>query len=224
MLGVLVPSRGRPGNLRRLIDAINATATGEVRIYTRVDDDDPTLPGYLELDGVHITRGPRVFYAASLNEIAPLADADGCEHLAMFGDDVVPETAGWDELLIAALGGRLGVAYGSDGLEHKHGVDLPTHYVTQTEVSRRLGWFAPPTMRHLFLDNVARDIGRGLGNFVYVPEAKIRHLHPWAGLAKRDETYREGGSNKAVRDQDKAAYEAWARDVLPGDLARLREP
>lgn len=224
MLGILVPSRARPGNLRRLIQAINATATGDYVIYTRVDDDDPTLPEYLELDGVHITVGPRVGYAASLNELAPLADSFGCDHLAMFGDDVVPETLGWDEMLVAALGGRLGVAYGSDGLEHKHGPDLPTHYVTQTEISRRLGWFAPRTMRHLFLDNVARDLGRGLGNFAYVPSAKIRHLHPWAGLAERDSTYREGGSNKRVRDQDKAAYGAWVRDDLPGDLARLREP
>lgn len=224
MLGVLVPSRGRPDNLRRLIVAINATATGECRIYTRVDDDDPTRSEYLALDGVHITTGPRVFYGPSLNEIAPLADADGCEYLAMFGDDVVPETVGWDEMLIAALGGRLGVAYGSDGLEHKHGADLPTHYVTQAEISRRLEWFAPPTMRHLFLDNVARDLGKGLGNFVYVPGAKIRHLHPWAGLATKDPTYAEGGQNKAVRAQDKAAYLAWVRKSLPRDLVTLRRP
>lgn len=221
MLGILVPSRGRPGNLRRLIDAISATATGEVRIYTRVDDDDPTRDEYLALAGVHITIGPRIYYGPSLNQLAPIADRDGCDHLAMFGDDVVPETHGWDRLLIDALDGRLGVAYGSDGLEHKHAPDLPTHYVTQTEVSRRLGWFAPPTMRHLFLDNVARDLGKGLGNFVYVPEAKIRHLHPWAGLAERDQTYREGGSNKRVRQADELAYRRWARHQLPRDLARL---
>jgi hypothetical protein len=221
VLGILVPSRGRPGNLRRLIDAIAATATGEVRIYTRVDDDDPTRDEYLALEGVHITTGPRIYYGPSLNQLAPIADRDGCDHLAMFGDDVVPETHGWDRLLIDALDGRLGVAYGSDGLEHKHARDLPTHYVTQTEISRRLGWFAPPTMRHLFLDNVARDLGKGLGNFVYVPEAKIRHLHPWAGLAERDQTYREGGSNKRVRQADELAYRRWARHQLPRDLARL---
>lgn len=221
MLGILVPSRGRPGNLRRLIDAISTTATGEVRIYTRVDDDDPTRDEYLALEGVHITTGPRIYYGPSLNQLAPIADRDRCDHLAMFGDDVVPEIAGWDELLIDALDGRLGVAYGSDGLEHKHARDLPTHYVTQTEISRRLGWFAPPTMRHLFLDNVARDLGKGLGNFVYVPEAKIRHLHPWAGLAERDQTYREGGSNKRVRQADELAYRRWARHQLPRDLARL---
>jgi hypothetical protein len=221
VLGILVPSRGRPGNLRRLIDAISATATGEVRIYTRVDDDDPTRDEYLALAGVHITTGPRIYYGPSLNQLAPIADRDGCDHLAMFGDDVVPETHGWDRLLIDALDGRLGVAYGSDGLEHKHARDLPTHYVTQTEISRRLGWFAPPTMRHLFLDNVARDLGKGLGNFVYVPEAKIRHLHPWAGLAERDQTYREGGSNKQVRQADELAYRRWARHQLPRDLARL---
>lgn len=208
MLGVLVPSRGRPGNLLRLVAAIAATATGEYRIYTRIDDEDPARDEYLAIEGVNITTGPRVFYGASLNEIWPLADADGCTHLAMFGDDVVPETAGWNLMLIDALGGRLGVAYGSDGLEHLHGVGLPTHYVTQTEVARRLGWFALPTIRHLFLDNVAREIGLGLGNFQYVPEAKLAHLHRWNKKAPDDLTYREA-NDKAKAQLDRVAFETW---------------
>lgn len=208
MLGILVPSRGRPHNLARLIDAIADTAAGEYRIYTRIDDDDPTGADYLKLDGINITIGPRVFYGASLNEIAPIAILDGCDHLAMFGDDVVPETVGWDRMLIDALGGKLGVAYGSDGLERLHGIDLPTHYVTQAEIYTRLGWFALPTIRHLYLDNVAREIGKGLGNFQYVPEAKISHLHRWNRKAPDDLTYQEA-NDKVKRELDRAAYEQW---------------
>lgn len=208
MLGILVPSRGRPGNLQRLIDAVAATATGKYRIYTRIDDDDPTRDEYLALKGVNITTGPRVFYGASLNEIAPIATKDGATHLAMFGDDVVPETVGWDRMLIDALGNRLGIAYGSDGLEHLHGPDLPTHYVTQAEVYTRLGWFALPTIRHLFLDNVARELGKGLGNFQYVPGAKLAHLHRWNKAAPDDLTYQEA-NDKTKRSLDKAAFEQW---------------
>jgi hypothetical protein len=208
MLGVLVPSRGRPGNLRRLIDTIASTATGEYQIYTRIDDDDPARDEYLTVEGANITTGPRVFFGASLNEIWPIADADGCTHLAMFGDDVVPETVGWDQMLITALGGRLGVAYGSDGLERKHGIGLPTHYITQTEVPRRIGWFYLPTLRHLFGDNVAREIGLGLDNFQYVPGAKLAHLHRWNKMAPDDLTYQEA-NDKGKAQLDRVAFETW---------------
>lgn len=217
-LGILVPSRGRPGNLRRLIDAIAQTATGEVRVYTRIDDDDPELNGYLDIKGVNITRGPRILFGPSLNEIWPIADADGCTHLAMFGDDVVPETVGWDRMLIDALGGRLGVAYGSDGMEHLHVSDLPTHYVMQTEIARRLGWFYLPTLEHLFGDNVARELGKGLDNFQYVPAAKVLHYHRWNKKASDDATYQEANSHARYR-HDRLEYMAWVdggglRDAL----------
>lgn len=208
MLAILAPSRGRPHNLARLIEAIRATAIGDVRIYTRIDDDDPKASEYAALTGVHITIGPRVFYAASLNELAPIAIADGATHLAMFGDDVVPETLGWDRMLTDALGDRLGIAYGSDGLEHLHGPDLPTHYVMQAEIARRLGWMVLPTCRHLFIDDVAREIGKGLNNLVYVPDAKLTHLHRWNKKAPDDRTYREA-NDKRKRELDKAAYLEW---------------
>jgi hypothetical protein len=127
-------------------------------------------------------------------------------------------------MLIDALGGRLGVAYGSDGLEHLHGPDLPTHYIVPTEVYTRLGWFYLPGLAHLFGDDVAREIGRGLGNFQYVPSAKISHNHPWAGRAEDDQTYREGGRNKTVRARDKRVFQAWLANGKDADIAKLLAP
>ena len=221
MLAILCPSRGRPKNLSRLVDAVAATATGEYRIYTYVDDDDRTAAAYQGID-VRLTVGPRIFYAPAVNVLAKIATDDGATHLAMFGDDVVPETLGWDRMLIEALGDQLGIVYGSDGLEHLHGPDLPTHYVTQTEVYRRLGWLIVPGISHLFADNIAREIGLGVGNFVYVPEAKITHNHPWAGRAADDQTYREGGRNKRTRELDKRVFQQWRNGPGYQDaLARL---
>lgn len=207
MLAILCPSRGRPTNLARLRDAVNATTTN-ARIYTRIDDDDAHVDEYATITGVTMFRGPRIFYGASVNELAAVAVADGATHLAMFGDDVVPETVGWDRILIEALGGRLGIAYGDDGLRHKHAPDLPTHYVTQAELFTRLGWLVLPTLRHLFADDVAREIGKGLGNLVYVDEAKLEHRHRWVGKAPDDLTYREA-NDKQKRELDKRAYLAW---------------
>jgi len=211
-LAVLLPTRGRPQNFERFMRAFEATAQ-DAHVFVRLDYDDPTdYDEFLNYYHQHITvvHGSRIGFGASLNEIAVRAEREGYSHLGMFGDDVVPETPGWDVRLVEALGDRLGVSYGDDGLRDKHAPDLPTHYVTQTEVYRRLGYLSPPGIRHLFLDNVARDIGRHLKNFVYVP-VKIPHLHPWTvGEHVHDQTYAEGGRNADIRKKDRQAYITWS--------------
>lgn len=219
MLAILVPSRGRPRNLARLVAAIADTANGPHQVWARIDDDDPRR--YEPLDGVTYLRGPRIRFVASVNELADAAIAAGATHLAILGDDVVPETVGWDETLIAALRGRIGVAYGSDGLEHLHGADLPTHVVVPAELFRRLGWVALPALRHLFCDNVWRELGNAVNNLVYRPDVKLTHLHRWNRKAPDDRTYREA-NDKRARAKDRDAFEAWRRDTLPELLEVLQ--
>lgn len=215
-LGILLPTRGRPDNFDRFVKACYATGD-DWHLYVRLDIDDPAATEYdpvLAECGyeVSVFHGNRVGFASSVNELAAHAERDGVSHLGMFGDDVLPITEKWDTRLMEGLGERLGISYGNDGLRNKHARDLPTHYVTQTEVYRRLGYLAPPTIRHLFLDNVARDIGRYLGNFVYVP-VSIKHLHPWAeGEQIHDTTYAEGGRNAELRRADQMAYIQWSQD------------
>lgn len=215
MLGILLPSRGRVANLKRFLDAHRETAKDSF-VFVRLDADDPALEEYQTmLDEYGMASryiGPRVGFGASLNALAEIAANDGMTYLGMFGDDVLPITPHWDVQLILALEGRLGVAYGDDGLRDKHAHDLPTHYVTQTEVYRRLGYLAPPGIKHLFLDNVAREIGRHLDNFQFV-QVELKHLHPWAeGEKLHDRTYAEGGRNTRLRRSDRAAYILWTRD------------
>jgi hypothetical protein len=205
---VLVPSRGRPRNLGRLARAVNKTSTALGRIWVRLDDDDPTAPRYPAIPNVTYVHGPRTRFVASVNELAGDAARDGATHLAILGDDVLPETAAWDLALVAALDGRLGVAYGDDGLRHKHAPDLPTHVVVPVELYQALGWVAMPGLRHLFVDNVWRELGQGLGNFVYRDDVKLTHLHPWARKAPLDDTYAQA-NNKESRELDRLAFEAW---------------
>lgn len=216
-LGILVPTRGRPGNLVRFLKAVDETADDSV-VYLRFDRDDPSLEEYglvyeryefkTEIIPVH---GERIGLANSLNELAERASNDGMKFIGMFGDDVEPITPHWDTRLVDALDGKLGVAYGDDGLRDKHTPDLPTHYITNIEVYRRLGYLAPPTIKHLFLDNVARDIGMFLRNFQFV-DVKITHHHPWAvGEHVHDQTYAEGGRNPEIRLHDRREYLKWLR-------------
>lgn len=205
-LAITVPSRGRPHNLKRLIDAAKNTCTSEYEIFVRLDNDDPKLNEYLELDGANFIVGDRIFFTLSLNELAEAAVEGGYPHIAILGDDVLPETIGWDDKMIDALNG-LGVVYGSDGLEHLHGPDLPTHVIVPTEMYQRLGWIGLPTSRHLFCDNVWRELGK-LTEFIYLPDVKLTHLHRWNQSAPNDQTYEEA-NDKIKREHDRIAFETW---------------
>jgi hypothetical protein len=203
-LAVTVPTRGRPHNLERLHKALKATCTVDYTLFARLDNDDKAE--YPQLEDVVYLIGDRIFFAPSLNELAELASQQGFTHVAILGDDVLPETKGWDKMMIDALPG-LGVVYGSDGLEHLHGQDLPTHVIVPIEMYHRLGWLGLPTLRHLFCDNVWRELGKAT-NFVYVPEAKLTHLHRWNKTARNDNTYREA-NDKEKREYDSLAFETW---------------
>lgn len=203
-LAITVPTRGRPHNLKRLAKAAKATCKTDYQIFARIDSDDKSL--YPDLENVTYIEGPRIFFTSSLNELAEIAMNEGYTHIAILGDDVVPETEGWDEKMISALS-ELGVVYGSDGLEHLHGPDLPTHVIVPTEMYRRLGWIGLPGSRHLFCDNAWRELGK-LTEFIYLPDVKLTHMHRWNKTAPDDRTYQEA-NDKVKRDLDKAAFENW---------------
>lgn len=203
-LAILVPTRGRPHNIERLHKALEKTCQTDYTLFARLDDDD--LVEYPNIDEINYVVGPRIYFAASVNELAEIATQKGYTHFAILGDDVLPETVGWDKALIEALP-ELGVAYASDGLEELHGPDLPTHVVVPVELYKRLGWLGLPSLRHLFCDNVWRELGK-LTNFIYLPDVKLTHLHRWNKSAPDDKTYQEA-NNKQLRELDRRAFETW---------------
>ena len=205
-LAVLVPTRGRPHNLTRLAEALKNTCTSDYHLFARMDDDDTAK--YSSVENSTYVVGPRVYFTGSVNELAALALAQGFTHIAILGDDVLPETVGWDDTMMNAVP-DLGIAYGSDGLEHLHGVELPTHIVAPIAMYERLGWIALPALRHLFSDDVWRELGLAT-NFVYLPDVKLSHLHRWNKKAPDDRTYQEA-NDKTRRQVDKELFELWRK-------------
>jgi len=194
--------------MSRLLAALQETVEGDYQVMVRLDSDDVTAAQYPRTNRTTYAQGARIGFSGSLNELAKDAYRLGYSHVALFGDDVLPSTKGWDLKLIASLRNRVGVAYGSDGLESKHGADLPTHVVLPIEIFERLGWVALPQVRHLFSDNVWRELGQGVGNFQYLPDVKLTHLHPWADKARMDVTYKAANDAKQ-RKVDKIAFDMW---------------
>jgi len=73
---IVVPTRGRPGNIARLLDSVHATSKLKTHIHIGVDDDDPELENYHRVmdkaakPGDEMTVGPRKGLTAWTNEIA----------------------------------------------------------------------------------------------------------------------------------------------------------
>lgn len=220
-LVVLVPSRGRPESVRRLSDAFEATVTGDSSLLVLVDDDDPRLGEYRYLQDLgffDLEVGKRLRVGGTLNAVAPRVATD-CFAIGFLGDDHVPRTRGWDTSLVASLRDLgSGVAWGND---LHMGRRLPTSVVMTSDIVRTLGYFVMPGAVHLFVDNFWLAIGEGLDRIAYRDDVVIEHLHPFAGKAELDDTYREANSRQRV-DEDRRIFEQYVADHLQHDLARLR--
>lgn len=224
-LSILVPSRGRPESISRLWHAVIATAERptEIEIRVRLDDDDPTRARYPLITAtstrfapVAYTRGPRIRLAASWNEQAEQAAAAGATHLALWGDDNIPVTQGWDRMLLDRLeADGPGFVYGRDGVwDGTYDTKVPGHLVLPTavvmpvEVYRALGWVSAPGLTHLCIDVAWRDLGVAAGCLFYEPGVFVRHFHRCAG-APDDQTYRDANDDGTQVRADNRALTAW---------------
>lgn len=214
MIGVVCPSRGRPGNVARLVESWQMTEA-IADLFVCVDDDDPTLDAYRELDGFELVVGPAKRFAAWVNEIGPKLAAD-YDIVAVFGDDNVCRSMRWDAEVEAAMP-PLGVVWGNDLYQRGR---LATAPFVDSRIIQHLGWMAPPGVEHLFVDNTWMAIGAHFGTLTYLPDVIIEHAHPYAHKASWDAVYRAANAETQYAT-DRAAFEAWCDDRLVSDLAGL---
>lgn len=227
-LAVIVPSRGRPQNMLRLLNAWESTrrmSSVQAELWAIIDHDDPCRSDYERLLSptrpyfdIYIPAPPRRPIGPLLNELARSLRWDA-KRIGFMGDDHLLQTACWDGAVVDALDSLgSGIVYGNDLLQ---GERLPTAAFLTADIIRTLGCMCPPTLEHLYIDNYWLELGRAMGRLRYLPDVVIEHLHPASGKAQRDQTYAE--ANDPDRDRrDKAAFEAWRRDGLPRDLELLR--
>lgn len=224
-LAVVVPSRGRPGNVAQLVQAWSATSTGDAVLVVAVDDDDPELPGYLDLglaarepDITLLVQPAPGSMVAALN----LAARDlARRHFAVgfCGDDHRFRTAGFDAEIVDALRDLgTGIVYGDDLFQRER---LPTAVFMTADIIRCLGYMAPPELIHLAVDNFWLDLGRDAGCIRYLPDVVVEHMHPVAGKAPLDAGY-ERVNSPGMYARDLAYYARIQRDDLPGLVEKVK--
>lgn len=214
-VGIITPTRFRPENARRLIDAVAGTAVLATDVILAVDEDDGSYPDLESAPGLIVVRGPRKNCIQWSNHLA--AEFGGAyRYLASFGDDHEPRTHAWDAHLTRAIEqmGGTGIAYGNDTLQ---GENLPTAPVISSNIAAALGWLMYPGLGHFFADNVWKDLAAGQC-LAYLPQVIIKHYHYSFGTARMDDIYAEAAPAWAA---DEPAYRAWR--AADDGMARDRE-
>ena len=144
---VMVPTRGRRAQCERLLEAFTATASPDTDLLFITDPDDESYEGMdWRAAGLAVLE-PREYLTGKLNKTA-MAMADLYPVLMWLGDDCVPETPGWDQIMLATLAelGGSGWVYPDD----KRRNDVPEHYMVSSDVVKTLGWFANPAVQHYY--------------------------------------------------------------------------
>lgn len=220
---VIIPTRGRPAQLQRFLEAFAATRRADTDLLVALDDDDrQAYDGVALPEGAWVASAPRAWLGPKVNRYAVPA-AWRYPVIGMLADDVVPENIGWDRLILDALE-TPGVAWPHDGRRS----DIPEHPFISSAIVQALGWFYEPSLCHYWTDNVWADLGLLAGCLRPVAEAAVRHLHyaaapgfPGGATAgvRRDRTYADAEENER---RDQAAYLTWRRNGLAADVATVR--
>jgi hypothetical protein len=230
-MAILVPSRNRPNAIAELAIAFDETSGFDVAdLIVRIDDDDPRRGEYLALpalnnnlgevfrnDRMKILIGPRERLGPSLNSLAREFHT-AYRTLGFMGDDHRPRTQDWARyfaLTLRELG--TGFVYGDDKFQSER---LPTHVVMTSDIVATLGYFCPPGLIHMYLDNSWLALGQGIERITYMPTVVIEHMHPLIGKAQWDDGYREVNAS-SMFDHDGTRYTEWMEDGYAKDVAAL---
>jgi Glycosyl transferase family 2 len=193
VISVLVPTRNRPDNVRRLLDSAFDTAETEVEFIFYVDHDDPRREETLD---VIFRHGGKVVYGGSEKIIMSqmwniCAEAAYYDVMMHCGDDIVFRTDGWDARVLEEFeryDDKIVFVHGRDGFQD---ANVGTHGFLHRNWIDTVGYLVPPyfssDMNDLWLTEVADELRRRR----YLPDVYTEHMHPAAGKADWDQTHQE---------------------------------
>lgn len=222
---IIIATRGRPRQLKDMLEKSFATREGDTSFAVATDADDPSAGAYQDLLLPLARTGRVMWFQGERRSVGGWTN-----HIAMqpgllslfsamgsFGDDHFPRTQGWDVKLsdvLAAAGGS-GIACGNDLYQTPR---LPTAPVITTDIIRALGWFCQPSMEHYFIDNVWFDLVEG--RLAYREDVVVEHMHWGPGKAAVDQTY--GEAQQMHWNADWAAYDRWCLNQRATDIETVR--
>jgi hypothetical protein len=198
VLSLLVPTRGRPAQVERLLASLRETTARPQRLQVvlYVDEDDTGshrlgegVPNVIRMVGPRRTMG-------ALNT-ACLRRSSG-DIVLLGNDDMVVRTHGWDdrvERMHARFPDGIYLAYANDLFMSRKRATFP---ILSRRCCELLGDPFPEVYRGAFIDTHLFDLFKrlqraGHDRFAYLEDVVFEHLHYRTGKAAYDETYRRRG-------------------------------
>jgi len=224
LISVLIPERGRPEMLNRLVYSLFEKAADDRRfeVLVAIDEDDPAWHrdsldrqlGHWALSSqAKVEVGPRPkTLGEKLNILAAKASGD---ILWFIANDYEMLTEGWPRIVreaVAKFPGGLGIAFPKDSLHPDH-ASFPIMTRTMYEASKM---FAPPWFPYWYVDTWWDEVGLMLGVRpeiaveVSAPEGRgtpqgLRDVTFWATFFDRMRPFR-------MRDARGLAWAVWGKD------------
>lgn len=193
MISVLVPTRGRPHNMRRMTDSGRETSHGHVEYVFYIDEDDvPSVNMaeelYEECQDIKWKIGPRILLSSMWNECQQIAAHEIYQHSC---DETIYRSAGWDTAVLNAFThwpDLIGLVYGRDGI---HDQNLATHgFITRAWVDA-VGYFVPPYFSSDYNDLWLHEVAQSVGRLQFLPDVFTEHMHPAVGKGPLDQTHQD---------------------------------
>lgn len=180
LISLIVPTRGRPAKLRRMLDSVARTAYHPERleIVLVVDADDPaSLTSHPRLAIRHVVVPPGLTMGA-LNNAG--FDASTGTYVMLLNDDVIVRLPGWDATVLACFRrfpDPFVLIHVNDTLMRDH---LCTFPLTSRAFYELTGGICPPEYQRYRIDDHIEDIFNllavlGERRVVYLPDVVFEH-------------------------------------------------
>lgn len=207
---VLVPVVGRPGNAEPFMSSLSAS-TGLANVVAICEHDDiESIDAWFKA-GADVLRVNVRSFADKVNAAFEANAYEGDPWVLLVGDDVRFHSGWWNSAHQTAVVSGKSVIGTNDMFnprvlsgEHATHLVLSTKYVQEHGAS----WDGPgvvchPGYRHWYVDDEIVTVAKQRGEFAVSLASIVEHLHPLAGKADDDETYRKGQRHSA---KDRALF------------------
>jgi hypothetical protein len=189
LISILIPTRQRPRNVKRVIKSALTTADepNKIEFVFYVDNDDKTFPKSVINKQIRVIYGPRVW----ISLISNILYANSRGEIIMYGgDDIIFRSKSWDTVVrnqFTEVLDKICLVYTNDGV--KQSQDIARHGFVHRRWFNVLG-SAFPSGRVVPIDLWCTDVARKLNRIRYIEDIVIEHIHYRQGRkAKIDPTY-----------------------------------
>lgn len=221
MISLLLPSRGRPDSLLRMVRSANQTADDpdDIEFIVILDIDGGAYQTFASITNLKFFSTERTLLSKYWNMAYEQAVGPIYMHCA---DDIVFHTKGWDTKVKDAFRqypDRIVLVYGDDGDPNEE-KNFGTHSFLHKNWVDALGYFVPPYFSSDFNDTWLNELADAIGRKVKI-DIFTEHMHFAFRKGELDLTHAE----RLVRhwkDNTPAIYEAKAAERA-ADVEKLRK-